>query len=388
MQLSDLWQRLARAIGVGSSASLREMGIATLVALLAMLAVAAVSQHFIGIASLMLVASIGASTVLVLAVPHSPMAQPWAVVGGQFVSALVGVTCQRYLPNVVVAAAVAVAGAILAMHLLRCLHAPGGATTLTAVIGGAPIADLGYGFVLAPVGLNVLILMAAALLLNNLVPGRRYPLGLAPPATKAAEPIGWPLGKFGLVKGDLELALKDMNAVLDVTEEDLSRIYSKAMLHAYRRRMGEIHIADIMVKDVVTAEFGSELEEIWGLMRSRKVKGVPVIDRARHVIGIVTIIDFLKHTDARGPGNVFQRLARFIRRTPSVTADKAEVVGQIMTAAPITARADAHLVSLIPLFAQHQIHHVPVVDAQDKLVGMVTQSDLMAALYNYRVSLS
>jgi CBS domain-containing membrane protein len=76
-----------------------------------------------------------------------------------------------------------------------------------------------------------------------------------------------------------------------------------------------------------------------------------------------------------------------IRRTPGLTSEKPEVVGQIMSKPAITARVGAHIVSLIPLFAQHNIHHVPIVDASDRLVGIVTQSDLMEALYSYRASL-
>jgi CBS domain-containing membrane protein len=53
-----------------------------------------------------------------------PLAQPWAVVGGNTVSALVGIACLRWLPLPPLAVAVAVALAIGLMFLLRCLHRP------------------------------------------------------------------------------------------------------------------------------------------------------------------------------------------------------------------------------------------------------------------------
>ena len=66
-----------------------------------------------------------------------------------------------------------------------------------------------------------------------------------------------------------------------------------------------------------------------------------------------------------------------------MTANKPEAVGQIMSSPAITAPEDAHIVSLIPLFSEHHIHHVPIVDRDRRLVGMVTQTDLTVALYRY-----
>ncbi len=335
------------------------------------------------------VASMGASAVLFFAAPHSPLAQPWAFVGGHLVSAAVGVTCYKLIPDSFGAVAAAVSLAIIAMHFLHCLHPPGGSTALLAVAGGSSIHELGYGYVIAPVGLNVVLFLVLALVVNNLIPGRRYPPRARQPSEskQAQELVGWPLGKFGLTREDLEGALKAMDAFIDVTEQDLEQIYAKALLQSHRRRLGEMHCEDVMTREVVTAEFGDELGEVWRRMRDQKVKGIPVVDRAQRVIGMVTILDFLKLAGPCEPTPVFERLCRMIRRTPGLTSDKPEVVGQIMSRPAITARNSAHVVALIPLFARHGIHHVPIVDAKDKLVGIVTQSDLMEALYSYRASL-
>jgi CBS domain-containing membrane protein len=140
-----------------------------------------------------------------------------------------------------------------------------------------------------------------------------------------------------------------------------------------------------MTRDVATAEYGDELSAVWEMMRQRKLKGVPVIDRARRVVGIVTIVDFLKRVDKTHHAHprFFDRLRAFIRRTPGMTTDKPEVVGEIMSSPVVTATEDMHIVSLIPLFSEHNIHHVPIVDKDRRVVGMVTQTDLTVALYRY-----
>jgi len=117
----------------------------------------------------MLVAPMGASAVLPFAVPSSPLAQPWSIIGGNTISALVGVTAARFIHDSAIAAAAAVALSIGVMSVLRCLHPPGGAAALPAVLGGPTVASAGYMFALVPVGLN-----SAALVITGIVFHKLY----------------------------------------------------------------------------------------------------------------------------------------------------------------------------------------------------------------------
>jgi CBS domain-containing membrane protein len=142
-----------------------------------LLAVGAISRAVVGGEGAPYIAAyMGAAAVLIFAVPHAPLSQPWPLLGGHVVSAVVGVTCQKLIADPLLASASAVALAILVMQALRCLHPPGGAAAMVAVVGGPAIHELGYGYVLAPVGLNALVLLGLALLINNVIPGRRYPV--------------------------------------------------------------------------------------------------------------------------------------------------------------------------------------------------------------------
>lgn len=149
--------------------------------IISLLGILYISQALLGKGEAnVLVASMGASAVLLFAVPHGLLSQPWAVFGGHCVSALIGVTCAKFIPDQTVAAAVAVGLAIGAMNYLNCLHPPGGATALSAVVGSETIHQLGYWFVLTPVLLNVVIILFIAVVFNYPLSWRRYPLSIKP----------------------------------------------------------------------------------------------------------------------------------------------------------------------------------------------------------------
>jgi len=181
MQILD---RLNRTFA--SHQSQEEIFISSLGAVIGIALVTWVSYHVVGsISSLYVVASMGAAAVLLYAAPHSPLTRPWSFVGGHLVSATVGVTCAIWIPDPFLASGLAVGLAIFAMHQLNCLHPPGGAAALVAVIGGDQIQTLGYLYVLIPVGLNVLIL-GTAVWLTRLLLARRKKAKIfmpAPPLT-------------------------------------------------------------------------------------------------------------------------------------------------------------------------------------------------------------
>lgn len=196
------------------------------------LAVLLVSSQFLDLhGAALITASIGASAVLLFAVPHGELSQPWPLVGGHLISASIGVTCAQHIGDPYLAAALAVASSIAAMYYLRCLHPPGGATALVAVVGGTQIQALGYGFLVAPVLVNILAILAVAVLVNLPFAWRRYPLRLARPRaghqhTKHEE-------KCLINHSDLVYALSEINSFIDVSEQDLLRIYRLATRHAH-----------------------------------------------------------------------------------------------------------------------------------------------------------
>lgn len=166
----------------------------------------------------MLIASMGASAVLLFAVPHGQLSQPWPVLAGHGISALVGVTCARLIGDVPLAAALSVAGAIGLMHQFKCIHPPGGATALTAVIGGPGVTSLGYGFVWCPVLLNSLLIVGVAVAFNFLFKWRRYPAYFNRSHQVVATIPEVP-------HESVVAALRSLDSFVDITEDDLKRVY-------------------------------------------------------------------------------------------------------------------------------------------------------------------
>ncbi len=127
--------------------------------------------------NIFLIGSFGASAVLVYGAIQSPLAQPRNLIGGHVVSAIVGVTVGKLLPDVLwLTAPLAVAASIVLMQVSKTLHPPGGATALIAVSSGTKIASMGYAYVLSPVFTGAFILFVVALVFNNITKKRHYPV--------------------------------------------------------------------------------------------------------------------------------------------------------------------------------------------------------------------
>ncbi|KRB88457.1 HPP family protein [Noviherbaspirillum sp. Root189] len=313
------------------------------------------------------IAPLGASAVLLFAAPASPLAQPWSIIGGNIVSALIGVTCARWIEAPFIAAAMAGALAIAAMFSLRCLHPPGGAIALTAVLGGPAVTSLGYQFAITPVAVNSAFLLLAALIFNNLL-RRRYPHQAHHVGNRHGTTDLRPVERLGFTRADLDAAVRAYDELIDVNEDDLEEIFRQAELRAYSRRTGEIRCSDIMSRDLIIARPEMTPTQVWNLLTRHELHALPVVNSFQGLIGIVTLRDLVAGPDGGRPRLRGQ-----------------ETVRDIMTTRVQTAKPDNTVVELVPLFSDEGFHHLPVVDERRRLVGMVTQSDLVAALYRKKL---
>jgi len=205
----------------------REHWISAAGGLIGMLAVWWISALLLDSQGAVLVAtSMGSTAVMLFAAPHGPMSQPWPLIGGHLVSALAGVACVQWLGSEhMMTAPLAVGLSIAAMYSLRCLHPPGGATALGAVLGGESVHALGYLYVLSPILLNSLVILAVAVAFNYPFAWRRYPHFWHSRAQVRAASV-----KESMIPhSNLVYALSQIDTFVDVSEEDLQQIYALAM---------------------------------------------------------------------------------------------------------------------------------------------------------------
>jgi len=292
-----------------------------------------------------LIAPMGASAVLIFGAPASPLAQPWPVIGGNTLSALVGVACVHWGGPPALMAALAVGAAIGVMFALRCLHPPGGASALLVVLNG--VAD--PAFVLYPVLANAMLLVAAGVAYNHAT-RRDYPHRPAPVVPYARD------AEAAAIDAELDAVLARHSHSLDIGRDELKALLEDTQLQSYQRKLANIRCSDIMSRRLITVRPDTPVANAGDLFREHRIKALPVVDAIGGVVGIVTPADLV-----RG-------------------AAPAALVSQIMTHQVRVAGVDRHLVELIPLFGGTGHHHIPIVDEGGRLVGIITQSDVVAAL--------
>ncbi|CAM5775929.1 membrane protein [Labrys miyagiensis] len=298
-----------------------------------------------------IVAPVGASAVLLFAVPASPLAQPWSIIGGNTLSALAGIVVCRFVHEPLAAIGLAVGLAIAVMSLTRCLHPPGGAAALTAVIGGPAVAAAGFGFALVPVGLNSILLVALGCLFHRFS-RHPYPHRPAPvPASTHGTRDPAPSQRVGFRGEDVDGALEDLGEAFDIDREDLDRLLRRVEERALLRSHGDIACADIMSRDVITVEPETSLQTARNLLLEHNIRTLPVVNEAGRLAGTVGLREVVRLADR---------------------------VHEVMREAEV-ASPSAPALSLLPRLTDGSAHAVVITDGTGHVVGLVTQTDLLAA---------
>jgi CBS domain-containing membrane protein len=337
-----------------AGATLRERLVGCLGAILGISLTALVGRVTMGEASVLpwIVAPMGASAVLLFVVPSSPMAQPWSIVGGNTLSALTGIGVSMVLGHGPLAAGVAVGLAIAVMSLTRCVHPPGGAAALTAVIGGPVIAAAGFSFALVPVALNSVLLAALGfvfhrfsshdwphkpkpVLVNNL------PVAELPPALRA-----------GFLPEDVDAVLADEGEAFDISRHDLARILHKIELRARMRARGGLTCVEIMTDAIAVARQADSIEATHAIMRQNNIHEMPVTDARGRLVGVIGLT--------------------------AVGRSSSKVAAVMETA--VTASPHTPVFELLPRLMGGRTQLVAIISDDQRLLGVVTPGNIIAAL--------
>ena len=184
---------------------------------------------------------------------------------------------------------------------------------------------------------------------------------------------------FEISDEDLRAALKEMNTYVDVTEADLKKIYSIAVKHSQIRIALKVSVRDIMTRDAIAVNADVNIHELSRLMCEKSLSGLPVADEENCVVGMVTEADIL-HVAGLDKNHIFRDILRHILGEPFPEHGKGEIVGDIMTSPAITARPDDNLSDVAKILDEKRIERLPVVDDQNKLIGVISRADIIRAL--------
>ncbi len=339
--------------------NLRERSIACLGALIGIGLAGAISGWAAGAEHWpLLVAPLGASAVLLFAVPASPLAQPWSIIGGNTISALVGIAVAHLVPDKAFAAAIAVAGAIAVMSALRCLHPPGGAASLLGVLGGPAAASWSFGYAFIPVALNSILLVILGFLFHR-VSRHSYPHKpkLVMATTHGTKDLP-PQLRVELTEADIDAALAEGGEPLDIARDDLHRIVRRAELSALERTASVPRCADVMSRDVLRVRVDAPWSEAHALLLKRDLRILPVVDDESRVAGIVELHE---------PDHPLKSVS--------------EMMSDAVTALP-----DDSILRLVDTLSDGRHHAVLITDGTGRLMGLVTQTDMIVALARLAVT--
>ena len=326
---------------------------------------------------LYLVAPFGATSVLLFAVPNSPLAQPWSAIVGNTVAALVGVATCLLIADPALRIALSVALAITATILCRAVHPPAGAVAMTAAMSPETIDHLGFWFALTPIAAGTAALVILAALYARLT-GRHYPFRQFDAAGQHGTGDRAPSERLRLSETELSELLERYRQSFNLGVEDLARLIGAAELQAASHHAGPLNAEDIMSRDLVTIGGDTGLAEVAELFRRHRFASLPVVGPEQRFLGVIFQIHLITRAreDAerleRGFLPAFRRLVDLGRETPVTASD-------IMNVAGPRATRGSPVAALLPMMADGDVDAIPVLE-RGRIVGIVTRSDLIAAL--------
>jgi CBS domain-containing protein len=182
-----------------------------------------------------------------------------------------------------------------------------------------------------------------------------------------------------LVENDIRAALLEMKTYVDVTEEDLKKIFEIALRHARERIAYEIPVRDVMAKDVISIKGDADLHEAARILSENRISGMPVVDDANRVVGVISEADLLVLAGMKKE-HTFKDVLRGLLGEPRHAGRSGELVRDVMSFPPITSKADDDIKEVAKIFDERRIKRLPVVDDDGRLIGVISRADIVRAI--------
>lgn len=184
---------------------------------------------------------------------------------------------------------------------------------------------------------------------------------------------------YELSDEDLRAALREVKTYVDITEEDLRKIYAIALKHAKERISLRILVRDVMTKDVTVVRKYDDVNEAARLLSEHRISGLPVVDKENTVIGVITEADILSMIGIK-EGHSFRDILRHILGEPLPERKAGHIVGDVMTTPALTTGPGVDIREVAKILDEKRIKRLPVVDKENRLLGIISRADIVRAM--------
>ncbi|MFD0418695.1 CBS domain-containing protein [Streptomyces sp. NPDC127108] len=140
-------------------------------------------------------------------------------------------------------------------------------------------------------------------------------------------------------------------------------------------------VGTVMATDVVQATYDTSFKEVARLLDQHRISGLPVVDDEQYVIGVLSETDLMAHQAEAEDPHTTVRSGRWRKLLPGARKQtpkaRARTAGQLMSQPAVTVHADDTIAEAARTMAGHRVERLPVVDEEERLVGIVTRRDLL-----------
>lgn len=191
----------------------------------------------------------------------------------------------------------------------------------------------------------------------------------------------------GVTREDYLAALREQGTYLDISLDDLMDLHRRAERHASQRATEAIAVERLMTRDPVSVRPDTRLATAAHRLIEHRISGLPVTDEQGRLCGIITEADFLRAlgVPAHHPGHsLWQTLEGLFSHLGRHTELQAPAgrVRDLMVTDLVTVGPDADLHQVLALMKTHRVKRVLVCDAQHRLLGILTRSDLVRVFFD------
>ncbi|MEW6107823.1 MAG: CBS domain-containing protein [Nitrospirota bacterium] len=178
---------------------------------------------------------------------------------------------------------------------------------------------------------------------------------------------------------DVSAAIKELKLNLSLSADNLQKIYAVACRHAQARYASAMRVRDAMTRDVISVSKFDDISRAVKLLAEKNISGLPVVDRENRVVGIISEADVVSMVGSRR-AHTFKELLRSVVGHPLPERKMGHIVGDIMTSPAISVYPDAEISEAVRLMDGRRIRRLPVVDKDQRLVGLISRSDIIKAM--------